>query len=323
MTPKSLMNDLLRTLAWPLQSLASTLTRRLPGDRIWVRRVVDALLLPVDIIQITLMHAQARGRPPALLRPRTYEDWMQRNKLFNRQPRHIRMADKITARDHVAERLGPDHAVPLLWTGQDIDDAPFNSLPSKFVIKANHGSGQFLVVRDKATLDRAELRKITADWLALDYSRKFAEWQYRWIRPSLLIERFVEPRDPERPAEYFFWCVWGRCVFVGVNTGTKTDRWERQYFDRDFTPIEVESSRSRPSELPVISPNYAWMLDAAERLAADEHLMRVDFFDADPPVVGELTLSPGAGWKRFEPDSWNDRLGALIARGRSSGYAVQ
>ena len=223
------------------------------------------------------------------------------------------MVDKIASRDIVAERAGEAFVMRPLWTGHDIDDAPFDSLPQGFAIKSSHGSGQFILVEDKATLDRSQLRETTRQWLAQDHSAYFGEWPYRWVEPRLLIEPLVTQRLPGPRIEYLIWCIRGRCELIQVEFDQKTDRWQRLFFDRDLRPLDIRLMRRVHTEPFAFSPHIHRIIEASEQVAADEVFLRVDVFDSEPPIIGELTLSPRAGVLPFEPSSVNDRLGDLMA----------
>jgi hypothetical protein len=169
------------------------------------REVIDALLLPSDIATIRRQYTAVFGFPPRLLRPRTFNEKLQRYKIFFRRARQTRFADKLAVRDFVRERIGPEVLTQLFWTGLDLEDARRQHLPNRFVLKANHGSGWSVIVRDRSLLDWETTEAVVRQWLDQDYSTRCAEWQYRWIPRKLLIEEYLEGPGGGVPLDYKFW----------------------------------------------------------------------------------------------------------------------
>ena len=80
-------------------------------------------------------------------------------------------------------------------------------------------------------------------------------------------------------------------------------------FDIDFKklPFSLEYPQY---DLTVKKPNnWEKFIGIAEILSKDERFLRVDFYDCDLPIVGELTLHPEAGRGRFNPDNFDLIIG--------------
>lgn len=294
------------SVAWQLQR--SGLRRFRAG-----RALVDLILLPYDLHRMLVPYRRLHGRFPNLLRPRMFNEHLQRAKLARRHARYVVWADKIAVRDHVARTIGPEYLVPLLWTGTDLRAAPRAALPDAFVIKTNHGSGTNIIVRDKAAFDWDGAAALLARWLKGDHARGTAEWQYRWIEPRILIEPFLAGPDGEPPADWKFFCFHGRVDCVQVDL----DRFRghrRNFYDRDFRPLDLRFKYPR-HDGPVARPaGFARMVQLAERLSAGEPFLRVDFYDCGGEIrFGELTLHPESGLAAFEPIAEEFRMGALMA----------
>jgi hypothetical protein len=78
-----------------------------------------------------------------------------------------RLADKYLVRDYVREKVGEHHLVKLLWQGTNPLAIPFDSLPRRYVIKANHGSGYNIFVDGEA--DRKKITETFQVWLKQTY----------------------------------------------------------------------------------------------------------------------------------------------------------
>lgn len=276
------------------------------------RQVVDALLLPSDIVTVRRAYASVFGSPPRLLRPRTFNEKLQHAKVFKRKARHTRFADKIAVRAFVSERVGQHVLTQLFWIGTDLDAARREHLPSRFVLKADHSWGANLIVEDVSRLDWEAAKTLTKRWLDQDFSAYYGEWQYRWIPPQLLIEEYVEGSNGGVPLDYKFFCFSGRVELVEVDIDRFSNH-AQAFFDRDFDRLSLTRSFPRYVGELTRPACYDSMRAIAERLAAGEPFLRVDLYDIGRPVVGELTLTPAAGLGKFDPPEWDYKFGELLS----------
>jgi hypothetical protein len=193
-------------------SIKSTATSRFRA----VRWVVDLLLLPSDYYAIR--DTWVYDSPPNLIRPKGFAETMQAWKLFNRRAHHVRLADKLAVRDFVAERVGQELLPELYWSGVDIEDLRSQALPNRFVLKSNHACRTVRIVQDLLEFDWLEAERCCSDWLTIDYSLLFAEWQYRWIPPRIFAEELLEDSTGAAPMEYRFLCFHVTCPTVRYHT---------------------------------------------------------------------------------------------------------
>jgi hypothetical protein len=76
------------------------------------------------------------GRKLRLYFPRRFSEKMQWRKLFDLDPRYAVLCDKRAVRDLIAERVGSDVLIPLLWIGDNPESVPFKTLDPPSVIKS-------------------------------------------------------------------------------------------------------------------------------------------------------------------------------------------
>lgn len=276
------------------------------------RWLVDLVLLFPDLHKIYTQFRRRMGVTPRLFRPRTFNDWMQHSKIFNRKAHHPVIADKLASRAYIAERIEGAEFAKVLWAGTNLRDAPRDTLPSRFVIKTNQRSSRNIIVDDARLLDWEAAVAATDKLLEQDHSAHCAEWQYRWIPPRVFIEALLETPEGGVPIEYQFFCIRGKCRIIEMNFERRADR-RRLYFDRNLNKLDLEI-RFPSYTLPfTFSPDIGVMLEAAERLAANEPFLRVDIYDAGRPVFGELTLHPASGMVKFQPEAWDHILGRCFS----------
>ena len=119
------------------QSIAWALTAALPvlvPSVIWART------------RVSLTYVWRHGRLPRMDRPQLFTEWVQWRKLHDRDHGLAMLTDKLFAKAFAADRIGNEHVVPTLWQGYSLpSEAPW---PMPFIVKANHGCNQFVVVRN-------------------------------------------------------------------------------------------------------------------------------------------------------------------------------
>lgn len=118
------------------------------------------------------------GRNPNIIRLRRFTENTQWRKLFDLNPLCAVLSDKIAAKHFVASRVGSEWLPQLLWTGDTVDHIPFDTLPTPFILKCNHGSSLNVVVTDGATIDREKARETLRSGLARPYGNEIHEPGY-------------------------------------------------------------------------------------------------------------------------------------------------
>jgi hypothetical protein len=248
------------------------------------------------VARVGLAYWWRHWRWPSLADPRTFTEWVQWRKLNDRDPARSLLTDKAYSKRIAARLLGEAFVVPTLWEGQDLPEVP--PWPMPFVVKSNHGCGQWGVVRNPTDYRRVRLQ--SRQWLTQHYGAWLDEWHYRAARRAILVEPFVGT-GAVLPLDYKIYVFGGRAVMVQVHEGRGEQHVWHQ-FDRDWQPL---SHNARSSGRPISLPG---MLAAAETLAGDAEFLRVDFYEVDGrPLFGEFCLYPGSGLDPFHPidlDHW-------------------
>lgn len=255
------------------------------------------------------------GYWPDLKHPRSFNEKIQHRKLFAPHPLSTLVADKWAVREFVASQCGLASILnEIYFVGSDPEKIPFDDFPDKFVIKATHGSGWNIFIRDKNKMNRGEVVAQCRKWLGLKYSRvscNFYETHYDQIPPQVIVERFIEDPCLEVPLDYKLFVFSGHVQYVQVDSGRFTEH-RRNFFNREWK--EQDFCFRYPKAAPVDRPKkFEEMIGAAERLARDFDFCRVDLYCAGDGriIFGEMTLAPESGCGRFYPREWDFKLGAL------------
>lgn len=260
--------------------------------------------------RIALTYLWRHRRLPALARPRRFSEWVQWRKLYDRDEARAALTDKAHSKRLAAAALGDDMVVPTLWEGLALPaEAPW---PMPFIVKANHGCGQYVAVRNRADYERALGQ--APNWLRKAYGGWLDEWHYRAARRSLLVEPLVGGGET-LPLDYKIYVFGGRAVMVQLHEGRGgMHRWSQ--YDRHWRPMSRGAGATdAPASLSV-------MIAAAERLGRSHDFLRVDFYNiAGQPLFGEFCLFPGSGLDPFDPIELDDWLGAQWSAERMSASA--
>ncbi|MEC8123408.1 MAG: ATP-grasp fold amidoligase family protein, partial [Pseudomonadota bacterium] len=132
------------------------------------------------------------GYTPDFDKPESFNEKVTARMIYERAPLHTKLADKLTVREIISDKICCSHFVPLLGVYKCFSEIEFNKLPSKFVLKCNHDSGSAIVCHDKSQFDIKNAELKLKHHLKQNMYFKKREWHYKNITPLILAEEFVE-----------------------------------------------------------------------------------------------------------------------------------
>ena len=278
------------------------------------RSIVDALNAArlfgwmKALIRVHVAYIRRQRRLPNLLTPRRYTEKMQWRKLFDLSPTYGQLCDKLAVRDFIAERVGTDVLIPLLWVGDDPDCIPYDTLEPPYVIKSTHASGQVWIVRKREDIDReAVTAKLTA-WMDVCYGAVHDEPGYFSVPPRLIIEQMLRETSLTEIRLFLFD---GRVRFVKTALRHHDELQHGAFYDRDWRPVDWCLDVPNRPELCRRPKRYNDIITIAERLGQDFDHLRVDVFEAgDRFWLGELTVYSWSGLCSFTPDEADTLIGS-------------
>lgn len=256
-------------------------------------------------------YQKAMGAAPRLNPPVTFSEHLIHRILFDRDPRLKIVSDKLAVRSLIEERVGPDYVVPLIGTWDDAAHIAWETLPSSYVLKPNHGSGMVCVVHDANSIDRQKLRAEAQSWLGTDYFDVALEWGYQSLPRRILAETLLTGPDGDPPPEVQVMTFHGKAVLMRVLTGKKGKGTRlANWFD-----VNGVEQNLRSKDIPVgsyrLSRDTARLLASlAGRAAAGFDHLRIDFYLTDSgPRIGELTSYHASGIVEWTDLSYDEMLG--------------
>ena len=188
---------------------------------------------------LILRYVRHFRRLPRLLRPRTFTEHVLVKLLFDRDPKLTLFADKFAVRRYVAQMLGGEQNLTMLYATADRpEEIGHLSLPNRFIMKPNHLSGQVKVVTDLAAVERAELEALAALWFRQNLGFERGEWAYRDIRPRVLFEELLE-FEGRPPSDYRIYCFRGEPRLLSVTRDRLGPDPTGTLYDAEFRMLPV------------------------------------------------------------------------------------
>ena len=229
------------------------------------------------------------------------------------------LADKYRVREYVKEKGLDGILVKLYGVWDKAEDIDFDKLPTKFVLKTNHGSGTNLLVKDKLTLDIDATRNKLNNWLKLRIGQETVEFHYLKIKPLIIAEEFLEEKTntfSETLVDYKVWCFNGKVHHIWACYNRVNDSVYVSIFDKNWNYhpegsifnnhyLDGKGVVPRPETLDE-------MLKDAEILSEGFPQMRVDFYSVDGKLyLGEITMTSQGGYMDFYTDDFMKEMGDL------------
>ncbi|WP_299997045.1 ATP-grasp fold amidoligase family protein [uncultured Cedecea sp.] len=220
-----------------------------------------------------------------------------------------RVSDRIRVRDYVSQKKQHDILIPLLWTGLNLSKQEWDLLPNKFVVKANHGSKMVSIVDKKNTTYESICDEIKK-WQKIDYYKKGREWVYKNLPRTIIIEELLNFENGI-PPDYKFFCINGRVEFVQVDLD-RFSKHKRNIYTRDFslTNVKYQFEIGDDIKKPAL---YEDAVKIAEQLSTEFDFIRVDLYILEDKIYfGELTNFPGNCLEKFDPSSFDEKMGLKL-----------
>ena len=271
--------------------------------------------------EIELWYRKRTGKILDLKDPKTFNEKIQWMKLNDSTPLKTQLADKYLVRDWVKEKIGEEYLIPLLGVWDSFDEIDFDALPNQFVLKANHGSGWNIVVKDKATFNKADAKNKFDKWLRTNYAFVGLEMHYLNIQPRIIAETYLENASGNLH-DYKVFCFNGKVESVAYycerSTGLKVafydTQWNKLSFINNNWPIKQEDI-PKPACLDEL-------LKIAERLSEGFAHVRVDFYLLNDGSLkfGEMTFTPSNGTGKWNPPEQDQIYGDLLQLPKKSNF---
>lgn len=263
-----------------------------------------------DVIETRRKFKRTFGREIDLEHPQTLNEKIQWLKLNDHNPFYTTLADKLAVREYW-RRFGEDGLIPLLYKTEDWHNITMDILPDEpCIVKCNTGSGCYQIIHDKSAVDIRKLRSECRRWMVGNYYIRTQEWQYKNIRPCIMIERLLLDKDGHIPNDYKLHFINGELQFVYCSIDREGKNY-RNIYSHDWHQMDMEwvekKDHGKPVGEPIPAPEtFPEMVRIGSKIAKEMRYVRVDFYDVDGRLYyGEITLHHGSGFDTFEPGKWD------------------
>lgn len=269
--------------------------------------------LPVKSI-VKLKFKKKLGYPLNLKNPQTLNEKLNWLKLYNKKPIHTTIADKYLVRDYVAKKIGSEYLIPLVYhTTNPKDIIPENLPDFPVIIKTNHDSSGGIIIRDKQKVNWRKTQLTLHRLLKDNYYYNSNEWQYKNIKPRVVVEKLLTNEHNEVPYDYKLQFFNGNLAMTSVIMDRSTNPSLRTY-DANWNPYDFKWGEGFKLGKQIKKPaQYNKMVELGKKLAEDFISVRVDFYINNNAIYfGELTLYDGSGFAKFTPEDFDLHFGKML-----------
>ena len=272
-----------------------------------------------DATYLKILFEKRQDYPLNIVNPKSLNEKLQWLKINDRKPIYTIFADKFGIREYVKENIGEDLLIPLLYTTKRYQDIKPENLPDEpFILKANHDSGSYKIIRDKNKVDWKKLQVDCRWWMSLNYYWYEREWQYKDIEPRIIVEKLLVDKSGKIPNDYKIHCINGNIEFIYVAVDREgVDK--RNIYDKNWKPLPFtwsskykNASKQKGEQIqPPLSLDKMKVI--AEKIAKLYPYVRVDFYDVDGKLYfGEITQCHGGGFDQIRPIEWDYKYGKML-----------
>jgi hypothetical protein len=155
-------------------------------------------------------------------------------------------------------------------------------------------------------------------WMKNNYYYFEREWQYKNIKPLIIIEQLLLDKEGNLPNDYKLNFIEGQLEFIYVSVDREGSN-KRNIYTKDWQPINFTWARKgknlsslRGEEINPPS-TIDKMIEFGTDFAKLSKYLRVDFYDVDGKLYfGELTHCHGGGFDQMRPFSFDQEFGRKI-----------
>lgn len=253
------------------------------------------------------------GYKPNIKNPKTFNEKLQWLKRNDRTALHTQCADKYAVREFVKDKIGEKYLIPLHFHTSNLRDIKPENIPDfPVIIKSNHDSSGGSIILDKKSTNWTVVRNKLYKSFKINYFDKKKEWQYKNIKPRVIVEQLLQHEDGSIPFDYKFHYFNGELAFIQVDIDRQIEH-KRNLYDKDWNFLDVEwAYKNGP---PVPKPScYEKMKEISKILAQGFYHVRVDLYTLNDSIYfGEMTFHSESGFGPFNPPEWDLKFGNMLS----------
>ena len=244
--------------------------------------------------------------------PKTFNEKIQWMKLYDNNPLKTQLTDKYLVREWIKEKIGEKYLIPLYGVWNSFDEIDFNKLPEQYVLKTNHGCGYNIIVKEKSDLNLDTFKNTINKWMEVNYAFLGYEFQYLYIKPKIIAEKYIENVDGDL-YDYKVFCFNGKAESIMFLSDRKS-HLKMSFYDLKWNKLDYVYSFPFNNITVPRPKNLKLLIELAEKLAEGFPHVRVDFYilNDDSIKFGEMTFSSASGICKWNPPKQDKIFGDLI-----------
>ncbi len=277
------------------------------------------ILTPIRVAKLRYMYIMHKW--PHFEHPKDLNEKINYLKFYGDTSKWPMLTDKYAVRKYI-ESIGlGDTLVKLYGKWDSVEDIDWDSLPDKFVMKCNNGSGDVLICKDKAKLDIEATKRYFDKMLHREFGVVSGEPHYALIKPCIIAEELLDastqPCGSSSLVDYKIWCFNGNphsvwCCYnrkqYHANVGVYDLNWQYHPEASVFTKHYIMERQQLPK--PTCLDR---MIEVAKKLSWGFPVLRVDLYEVNGHVYfGELTFTSQSGCMDYFSKKFLNETGALI-----------
>ena len=245
-------------------------------------------------------------------RPKTFNEKLNWNKLYDHNLLYHDMVDKYKVKKIVAEIIGEKYVVPCFGVWNNPEEINLDDLPESFVLKATHDSSGVYICKNKKEIKKEDIITHFKKWKTTHYEIA-REWAYKDVLPRIIADKLIDDKSGHELTDYKFWCFNGvpQIMYI-TNKGSNVTE---NFYDMDFNPVMIDHGFKRrqpefekPSQFDLMKSLCLKLLEKIK-----PSFVRVDFFNVENSVYfGEFTFYDWGGVQPFQSYEMDLKLGSLI-----------
>ena len=236
--------------------------------------------------------------------------WLAR---YWQNPLIVKCADKFLVREYLKECGCEEILVPLIGVYNNANEIDFDTLPSKFVLKCNHGYAYNIICDDKAQFDKEKAIMQLNNWLLVDFGKIHYETHYSSIVRKIICEKYLDFSGQKSLIDYKIHCFNGEPAFFAICT--ERDPKSHSVVSTSYS-LEWERLSLLKNEGQVDIPKPALltkMIECARILSKPFPYVRADFYYVEDKIYfGELTFTPSRNIMNHYKDSTLKMMGKKL-----------
>lgn len=245
-------------------------------------------------VNYTIRYYSHRHRFPNFKHPKDLSERILASMLSRDFLKYADYADKVKVRDYVKSKGLENILLKQYGAWERPEDIPFDTLPDKFILKANNGSGGHVICTDKSKLNIPETIEMMNKTLKGASHLRNTEPHYLAIKPMILAEELMGDGSI-LPIDYKFHCIKGKIADAFI-VCEREEGAKYCTLDKDWNPLPYTLPEYEPQQIPPKPEHLKELVEIAEILSSDFEFVRVDLYDFEGKVYfGELTFSPWGG----------------------------